>query len=147
MKPKQFKQEFRPNIHKHIEEIFPGSWQTVKNGLRQWQIERGLIGKIGVGFFLSKMTPFFALELDDHETGKAWYGDRKASQYLMRKYEKIRKSLPEPSLTVQSNRGLHLYWILEQWMKANTLVGLAAPEHDASVDSIKRSAAVRVVSG
>ena len=115
MEAKQFATTFNPNLEKYLH--FRGGWLTVKKKLQIQLIGKGLMGEAGYGFFLSKMTPFFALDIDDHrEKGRAWYGNHRASKYLMRKYERLSERLPEPSLTIQSPHGLHCYWFLEEWI-------------------------------
>ncbi len=130
MNVKEFTKDFRPYRGKYIKQfeiraedyLFPDmdyEWRTVKRYLKQSYIEKAIAGITLIGWFNNLKPNVIGIDLDDHK-GTAWKGVS-CSPQLLNKYNRILQVFPEPSVLVQSPRGLHLYYILNDRLPSNLL--------------------------
>ncbi len=87
-------------------------WRTINSYLRKTYIEKDIAGVYVIGWFNNNFPNVIGIDIDDHH-GNAWKG-LEPSPRLLKLYNQILGKFPEPSLVVQSPRGLHLYWILTE---------------------------------
>lgn len=135
MDEKGFVRDFRPFRGKYAKQLpvsseeylfsgFKYEWRTISRYLKEKYVAEAIAGRIVVGWYTKLNPNVVGVDIDDHQ-GKAWAGVE-ASPLLLSLYDQVRQRMPEPSLLVQSPRGLHLYWLLTDRIPANILQGLAA---------------------
>lgn len=129
-----FTNDFKPYRGKYIKQfkvkaeeyLFPGmdhEWRTVKRYLTRSYIEKAIAGIILIGWFNNLKPNVIGIDLDDHQ-GTAWEGVS-CSPQLLSKYNRVLQVFPEPSVLVQSPRGLHVYYVLYDRMPSYLIEGLA----------------------
>ncbi len=125
-----FTTDFKPYRGKYIKQfevkaegyLFPGmnhEWRTVKRYLKRSYIEKALAGVVLIGWFNNLKPNVIGIDIDDH-LGTAWDGVAPSPQ-LLSKYNRILQVFPEPSLLVQSPRGLHVYYVLDDRLPSNLI--------------------------
>ncbi len=130
----EFTNDFRPYRGKYIKQfevkaedyLFPETeyeWRTVKKYLKRSYIEKAIAGFTLLGWFTNLKPNVIGIDLDDHQ-GKAWTGVEPSPQ-LLSKYNQVLQRFPEPSVLVQSPRGLHVYYVLNDRIPSNILEYLA----------------------
>ncbi|GHU09229.1 hypothetical protein FACS1894151_06570 [Spirochaetia bacterium] len=109
-----FKELFSPYLNRYIYQkcengLFDEGyldWLTAEQRLTDSKIDRAIMGKAVIGYFLSVVTRCLCIDIDDH-TGK---GDG----YLLSIYQNIQSRLwNPPSLLRRSPNGLHAFYFLE----------------------------------
>ena len=125
-----FTTDFKPYRGKYIKQfevkvedyLFPESnyeWRTVKKYLKRSYIEKAIAGLAVIGWFNNLKPNVIGIDIDDHR-GQAWAGVAPSPQ-LLSKYNQILQRFPEPSQLVQSPRGLHLYYVLNDRLPSNLI--------------------------
>ncbi len=128
-----FTTDFKPFRGKYIKQfevrtedyLFPGmdhEWRTVKKYLKRSYIEKALAGIALIGWFNNLKPNVIGIDIDDHQ-GTAWEGVAPSPQ-LLSKYNRILQIFPEPSVLVQSSRGLHVYYVLNDRLPSNLIESL-----------------------
>ena len=110
----------------HDRYLFDGygnEWRTIYKPMKNFLIERAIRGITIIGWFTNTRPNVLGIDIDDHD-GYAWEGV-KASQRLLSIYDNILKIFPLPSIVVQSPRGIHLYYILDDRIPTDILQYLA----------------------
>ncbi len=97
--------------------LFNAQWFTNNEILNIGIIRRAILGEIVAGYFVTNSPNILGIDIDDHYN-TAWKGGR-PSPYLLSVYNQVVQKLRcLPSLLLQSPRGLHAYWILNQTIPA-----------------------------
>jgi len=98
-------------------------WITIRKYLSNRVIKLALEGIMTVAWYQNTIPNILGIDVDDH-TGTAWNGG-KASLKILKVYSDILRLYPLPSFVIQSPRGLHLYWVLQDRVPAVILFNLA----------------------
>lgn len=98
-------------------------WRTVHDYLKKSYIEKAIAGLYVIGWFNNNFPNVIGIDIDDHHL-KAWEG-LEPSPKLLKLYSQILGKFPEPSLVVQSPRGLHIYWLLTERIPIEVVQQLA----------------------
>jgi hypothetical protein len=115
-----FKELFSPYLNRYIYQraetappaekgLFADSyldWLTAEQRLTDSKIDRAIMGKAVIGYFLSVVTRCLCIDIDDHTL--------KGDGYLLSVYQNIQNKLwNPPSLLRRSPHGLHAFYFLE----------------------------------
>lgn len=130
----QFIKDFQPYRGKYTKQfrmedeayLFPTSeyeWRTIYKYLKKSYVEKAIAGSIIVGWFTNTRPNIIGIDIDDH-SGTAWKGVAPSPQ-LLSLYDRVLKRFPEPSILVQSPRGLHIYYVLNDRIPSKILEYLA----------------------
>lgn len=123
-KTNDFVNTFRPyrqkyTIKEHAELFDESIWFTQNKYLSKKLIEKAILEKLAVGYFLTTVPNVLGIDIDDHRN--------QGESYLLSVYNQLIGKLGTyPSLLVKSPRGLHSYWILNQRLPADVLHKAAA---------------------
>lgn len=96
-------------------------WFTKNERLTSGLIRRAILEQVVVGWFTTHVPNVLGVDIDDHR-GRAWQGEAHPSAYLLNIYSQTMSRIGyQPSLLIQSPRGLHAYWVLSERLPATIL--------------------------
>lgn len=100
-------------------------WRTVDGRLQDGTIERAITEELVAGWFLTHTPHVLGVDVDDHQ-GRAWQRGQPSLFLVQVLDQAVGRLHLRPGLLVQSPRGLHGYWFLEQRLPAELLYQLAS---------------------
>lgn len=97
-------------------DMFGNRWHTEQQPLTYPIIQRAILGEITAAYFQKTITCTLGIDIDDHKGyGKA---------YLLNLYSQVIDHLGglRPSVLIESPRGMHLFYYLDQLLPTNLLI-------------------------